>query len=290
MPADGSVRALVSTPQAPFFSWDRVFWVGKGVFFSLESLCRQQKVSVLSCIPRIWAGLDAQAAPGGVMSAPASATTETRLGLAGEELKAQEGAGTWPGGHQAGGPCPKPGELGVPACAPPGEPSSGWPGQRVQPRGVAAFLTRSLAGARAAGAALASSCLIHRSPGRAGAAAVPALSSRRAASPPAVGFKVGGCVSLLFLGCDGWAEGWGVLLFGWVLLHCGMRMWDEDASQAHFRMRMEERGSPSLTLVLLSPSLPQAGAVRRSPSDTARPPALSPPQDRGCPRCSANPE
>lgn len=84
------------------------------------------------------------------------------------------------GRSRPGGPCPKQGELGVPAS---GGPSSGWPGQRVQPRDVAAFLTRSLAGARAAGAALASACLIHRSPGRAGAAAVPAPRSRRPPRP-----------------------------------------------------------------------------------------------------------
>lgn len=82
----------------------------------------------------------------------------------------------------------------------------------------------------------------------------PAL-TENPASPPAVGFKVGGCVSLLFLGCDGWVEGWGGPS---VWVGCCPPLWDEDASQPGSRMRMEERGSP--TLVLLSPPLLQAGA------------------------------
>lgn len=176
---------------------------GKRVFFSLESLYRQQKVSVLDCMGRSRAG-DAQgagrAAPvlllpaRGVMSAPASATTEAPgLGLLGTRRGAEGSrrcwdTARWPpsrgtAGVGLGGPCPKPGELGVPGCAVPGGPSSGWPGQRVQPRGVAAFLTRSLAGARAAGASLASACLIHRSPGRAGTAAGPAPRSPTAPRP-----------------------------------------------------------------------------------------------------------
>jgi len=147
------------------------------------------------------------------MSVPASARGAGR-GL--RLLGARRGAGTRPGGRRA-----QPQQVlgsGVPARSPgssdgalPGGPSSGRPGQRVQPgAGAAAFLTRSLAGARAAGAALASACLIHRQPPRTPASP---------ASPPVARSKVGGRPSLLSLGCEGWLEGLGgglsISLLGW---------------------------------------------------------------------------
>lgn len=171
------------------------------------------------------------------MSAPASARAEgPGLGLLGTRRGAEgsrrcRDVAKWPpsrvtAGFGPEGPCPKPGELGVPACALPGAPSSGWPEQRVQPRGVAAFLTRSLAGARAAGAALASACLIHPSPSRVGAAAPSAPRSRRTPRPlrPWVLRWEAAFLFSFWRAMGGQGVGGGPCLLWGAGRHCGMSM------------------------------------------------------------------
>lgn len=187
---------------------------------------------------------------GAGMSAPASARTEgPGLGLLGhgEELSAQEGAGTRRRGHQAearqvpgpGVPARSRGSSGCRVCSAAGT-VLGVAGAACPSPRRGSFPYKEFGWSPSSGSR-ARLRLPHSSqprPCRGRCCPGPAL-TENPASPPAVGFKVGGCVSLLFLGCDGWAEGCGVLLFRWGAgRHCGMRM------PASLRMRMEERRSP----------------------------------------------
>lgn len=93
------------------------------------------------------------------------------------------------------------------------------------------------------------------SPGPSGSPASPA-------PPPAAGFEVGGCVSLLFSfrGVEGGrrAGGAGVPVFA--RARCWLPAWGGDAGHPGCRTRVAESGSPSP--VLLSPPFPRAGASR----------------------------